>query len=640
MMRDANETRKARWLRPVPVAIGLLAALLLPATTVVGQAPARAVAPVCQANWHALEVPGVTDLRGELLGVDAAGASDAWAVGERWPTEGVRSLALHWDGETWTRHPVPNDPTHLDSLSSVAAIGPGRAWAVGVDIDGSGTLPDRSLVVRWTGEGWERVPSPNAGTAPDENGTLGGVTSLAASDAWAVGSYRDPAPRPLTLHWDGTAWTVVPAPTPTDAEAAWLNAVSGTAPDDVWAVGGTIRLADSTRQPFALHWDGTAWTQHPLPVEADGESDLLDVVAIGPDEVWAVGVDDASALRLRWDGTSWQRTPATAGIAHYSGVAAVGPSNAWTVGTRVVLPAEELRTLTERYDGRRWIDVPGPVVEPIEERLEDVAALVGEQWAVGSSFRPNEPGSEAGELIPLIARRCGSDDVAVCHAFVGDWTGSGRDGLGWWCDGKTKLRASNGTVTEFIYGRPGDVPVVADWNGNGKDTVSVIRDGTWHVNNALRGGAAERTFVYGRVSRGDVPITGRWDRGKLSLPGITRDREWHLRNEQSGGDATWRFVYGRLTEGDLPLVGDWNGDRRDTAGIVRRGEWHLRNAHSGGASDISYIYGRVLAGDVPVVGDWIGDGMSSPGIVRDGQWNLKYEHGGGPADRVITFPAP
>jgi hypothetical protein len=411
-MSDAYEHRQLRWLRRVPVAIGLLVALLLPAIAVVGQAPARAVTPDCPASWHALEVPGVTDLRGELVSVDAAGASDAWAVGERWPTEGIKSLAVHWDGETWTRHPVPNDPAHLDRLSGVAAIGPGEAWAVGVDIDGAGSLPDRSLVVRWTGDGWERVPSPNAGTAPDENGRLGGVTSLAPDDAWAVGSYRDPAPRPLTLHWNGTAWTVVAAPTPTGAEAAWLNAVSGTAPDDVWAVGGTIRLADSTRQPVALHWDGTRWTQHPLPVEADDESDLLDVVAVAPDEVWAVGFEDSSALRLRWDGTSWQRTPATAGFAHHSGLAAVGPSNAWTVGTRLALPAGQLGTLTERYDGDLWIDVPGPVVLPIEERLEDVAALVGEQWAVGSSFRPFTPGSETGELIPLIARRCGFYDVA------------------------------------------------------------------------------------------------------------------------------------------------------------------------------------------------------------------------------------
>ena len=229
---------------------------------------------------------------------------------------------------------------------------------------------------------------------------------------------------------------------------------------------------------------------------------------------------------------------------------------------------------------------------------------------------------------------------AGCHVVSGDWNGSGRDGLGWWCDGRAKLRTSGGGLIEFTYGRAGDIPIVADWNGNGRDSLSVIRDGTWHVNNRLRGGAAERTFVYGRVSRGDVPITGAWDRGVRDLPGIVRDREWHLRKAQSGGDADWRFVYGRLTAGDLPLVGDWNGDGGDTVGVVRKGEWLLRNRLAGGGADRSYVYGRVNAGDVPLMGDWTGNGVDTPAIVRDGRWHLKFEHGGGGADQVITFGAP
>ena len=226
------------------------------------------------------------------------------------------------------------------------------------------------------------------------------------------------------------------------------------------------------------------------------------------------------------------------------------------------------------------------------------------------------------------------------YAFAGDWDGSGRHGIGWWCDGRTALRTANGTVHRFTYGRPGDVPVVADWNGDGRDTVSIIRDGTWHVNNALRGGSASRTFHYGRVTRGDVPITGNWDGGRRSLPAIIRDTEWHLRRQQSGGSADWRFVYGRLTRGDLPLVGDWNADGRETIGIVRGGEWHLRDALSGGSATRAYVYGRVRAGDTPVVGDWNGDGRATPGIVRGGEWHLKDTHGGGSADRVIVFPAP
>lgn len=261
-------------------------------------------------------------------------------------------------------------------------------------------------------------------------------------------------------------------------------------------------------------------------------------------------------------------------------------------------------------------------------------------WVTVLFDTPEGP-SDATDAYPgssevLKARPCSGD----AHALAGDWEGDGFNGIGWWCDGETRLWTTSGDVHEFKYGRAGDVPVVADWNGDGRDTVSVIRDGTWHLNNRLRGGVAERTFVYGRVTRGDVPVAGDWDRGGRDLPGIVRDSEWHLRDRQAGGIADWEFIYGRLTRGDLPLWGDWNGDGRDTAGVVREGTWHLRNRHAGGVSDTEFTYGRVTAGDMPVVGDWTGDGRDTPMIVRGGIWHFKYEHGGGPADFTAIFPRP
>jgi subtilisin family serine protease len=234
----------------------------------------------------------------------------------------------------------------------------------------------------------------------------------------------------------------------------------------------------------------------------------------------------------------------------------------------------------------------------------------------------------------------GSKCVGQVYAVSGDWDRTGRDGIGWWCDGYTRLRTASGSVREFKYGRLGDVPVVADWNGDGRDTVSVIRDGRWHMNNAVGGGPAERTFTFGRVTRGDVPIAGDWRGRGISLPGIIRDTRWHLRFSQSGGPADISFAYGRLSGGDWPLVGDWNGDGRTTIGIVRGGRWHLRDSLSGGTADRLYTYGRVLDGDWPVAGDWNGDGRSTPAIVRDGSWHLKLRHGGGAADVVIQFSAP
>jgi hypothetical protein len=96
---------------------------------------------------------------------------------------------------------------------------------------------------------------------------------------------------------------------------------------------------------------------------------------------------------------------------------------------------------------------------------------------------------------------------------VGDWNGNGIDtpGLVWFRDRLLwQLRMVNrGGVAdvEFVYGlgdlSPSlDVPVVGDWNGDGRDTIGVARGLTgplrWHLKNSLRGGAADVAFSYGR----------------------------------------------------------------------------------------------------------------------------------------------
>ena len=173
------------------------------------------------------------------------------------------------------------------------------------------------------------------------------------------------------------------------------------------------------------------------------------------------------------------------------------------------------------------------------------------------------------------------------------------------------LRDANngGSATHTIgYGRPGDFPIVGDWNGDGIDTPGVIRGGNqWLLRNSLNGGNADLNFIYGRP--GDVPVIGDWDRNGTDTAGVVRGgNSWFLRNSNSGGSADVSFIFGR--PGDAPIAGDWNGDGVDTPGIIRGGnQWFLRNSQSGGSGDIGFIYGR--PGDMPVVGDWDGDGASS-----------------------------
>jgi hypothetical protein len=233
----------------------------------------------------------------------------------------------------------------------------------------------------------------------------------------------------------------------------------------------------------------------------------------------------------------------------------------------------------------------------------------------------------------------GADCPGDGYALAGDWDASGRDGVGWWCDGAVRLRTSSGRIIEYGYGRSGDIPVVGDWNGDGIDVVGVVRDRTWMLRNRLGSGPSDRTFVYGQVSRGDVPIAGDWNGSGRDTVGIIRDGEWHLRNDLSGGAGQIVFTYGRIALGDRPLIGDWNGDGRDRIGIVRDGDWHLRHALSGGPGQTVYRYGRVLDGDAPVMGDWTGDSVQTPGIARGHEWHQRFVHRGGAADRVVLFSA-
>ena len=80
------------------------------------------------------------------------------------------------------------------------------------------------------------------------------VCLVVAGSSWAAssGTYG-----PLIEHWDGTAWTRVPAAGAADD----LSAVAAVSATDVWAFG-TYNIDSAV----AEHWDGSSWQQVPMPV--------------------------------------------------------------------------------------------------------------------------------------------------------------------------------------------------------------------------------------------------------------------------------------------------------------------------------------------------------------------------------------
>jgi hypothetical protein len=122
----------------------------------------------------------------------------------------------------------------------------------------------------------------------------------------------------------------------------------------------------------------------------------------------------------------------------------------------------------------------------------------------------------------------------------------------------------------FFFGNPGDVPLVGDFNNDGKDTISIWRPSLARVYiiNELgedgKGlGAADYFFDFGNP--GDSPVVGDWD----------------------GDGVDDEFFFG--DPGDQVIAGDWDGDGDDTVGVYRpsTGRLYIKYENGSGAADWS-----------------------------------------------------
>ena len=187
----------------------------------------------------------------------------AWAVG-------TMGTILRWDGSHFR---ISNSGTDK-ALRGVWAASSTSAFVVGA----------QGLVLGlFNGSAWQPI---STGVTKD----LYDVWGSAADDTWAVGDGGS------LLHWNGMAWTVVPAPMGTTD--AGLRSLWGTARDDIWAAGtlGTI-----------LHWNGTAWS---VSQKGDGYT-INGLWGRSRSDVYAVG---SAGTVLHYDGKTWTPEQAPAAV--------------------------------------------------------------------------------------------------------------------------------------------------------------------------------------------------------------------------------------------------------------------------------------------------------------------------------------
>jgi hypothetical protein len=295
-----------------------------------------------------------------LNSVTLTSEANGWAAGTYANGHVTHALVEHWNGTSWVRQPIPEPggAGRSTSLYGVAAISASQAWVVGNYRSPDGHL--RTLIAAWNGAAWRQVASPNPGGARRDD-RLTSVTSISASDVWAVGYYQDAtsARRVLVLHWDGTSWRQVPAPSPGKSRGAMLFGVTAISASDVWAVGYLIRPGPSI---LVLHWDGQSWTRSVTPGPGSSGDVLSGVAGSSPSNVWAVGHSQrrsgqTAGLILHWNGATWTLLPSPApdpgDSARLIGVTTSSAGNAWAVGTYST-PNGYAQGLFLHWNGRNW----------------------------------------------------------------------------------------------------------------------------------------------------------------------------------------------------------------------------------------------------------------------------------------------
>jgi hypothetical protein len=349
--------------------------------------------PQCGPAWRSVEAAKPSAIYNELHGVAAVAPDDVWAVGTLGEESAALTLVEHWDGEEWRHLASPNVEGFSNHLYGVAALAASDVWAVGAHHNGTDLW--LTTAMHWDGQVWKIVPTQNVGPIS----SLNGVGAIAADDVWAVGESstgsKGQGTQALVMHWDGSVWRIVDGGV--RLQNGTLSSVAATSRNDVWAAGSYSDKSGTVARPLFGHWDGKSWKQ----VEADGNGTIWSISALSSTDVWAAGNFGPQSVAMHWDGSAWKRVPTPnvgTGNNSLNGIVAIAPDNMWAVGSGYVGKADVATAM--HWDGKEWKVMPAVTLGQYSDILWGVSAAPGgDLWAVGAYIA-----DELGNNAPVVER--------------------------------------------------------------------------------------------------------------------------------------------------------------------------------------------------------------------------------------------
>ena len=286
-------------------------------------------------------------------------------------------------GASCSLDPVASANIAGDTLSAVAPLADG-VLMVGTQYSGStGGALEATIGADGTYDAHVLRVAGGRSTQLDD-------VAVSGMRAWAVGAVGHYSPVVVAL--DGSAWTAMPISDPGPNEDG-LSGVALVSPREIWAVGRHQIGPESDFVPLIERSDGVSWRI--VPSTSAGSSSMLrDVVAVGADDLWAVGWSVTSGgmrtLVERWNGSAWSivSAPSPGVDAILTDVAATGPSDVWAVGRTG--RGDITHPLIEHWDGDRW-SVVAPPQAPSSQLLSVATTSGGIVIAGRASDGRSEP---------------------------------------------------------------------------------------------------------------------------------------------------------------------------------------------------------------------------------------------------------
>jgi hypothetical protein len=215
-----------------------------------------------------------------LGGVSCWAASDCIAVGGDRGFGGSRlPLAESWNGGPWATMTTPSlgstgYNTMFDSVSCTSAD-----WCMAVGTYNLTTGGSFTLTEIWNGKQWTQVTAPGTGLSSVS------CTSPAACLAVSSGTVQQ---------WNGTSWSVI------------LTSAAGFADVTCLSASYCLLTGGNGTTPLAEVWNGSTFTQQPVPGTSPGAQLTGAACTTASDCVGVGSSSSAYAMAAYWDGTSWR----------------------------------------------------------------------------------------------------------------------------------------------------------------------------------------------------------------------------------------------------------------------------------------------------------------------------------------------